>query len=116
MKNFIVLISMLFCATLSYAQSATPFDKDIHISFEKYKIVVEPKDYEIYSCDFSILPKGGDLVGPYKVKGELSTSKEVMKAIGHARPGDRVYIEGVLVRDKKTGAMRHAVGTSYEVK
>ncbi len=53
--------------------------------------------FVVTSYSFSMLPKRGELLGPYKVKGPWlkKTSKEVRQLIERARPGDRIFIEDI---------------------
>lgn len=53
--------------------------------------------FVVTSYSFSMLPKRGELLGPYKVKGPWlkKTSKEVRQLINRAKPGDRIFIEDI---------------------
>ena len=53
--------------------------------------------FVVTSYSFSMLPKRGELLGPYKVKGPWlkKRNKEVRQLINRARPGDRIYIEEI---------------------
>lgn len=51
----------------------------------------------VTSFQFSILPKRGELIGPFTVNGSplFSANKQVEEAIKRSKPGDRVYFEEI---------------------
>jgi hypothetical protein len=52
--------------------------------------------FVVTSFQFSTLPKHSDLIGPYTVNSsKWENSKDVMQAIGRAKPGDKVFIEEI---------------------
>lgn len=52
--------------------------------------------FKVTAFDFSVLPKRGDLIGPYHVSNALfSSSKEVEAARNRLKPGDKVFIEEI---------------------
>ncbi len=52
--------------------------------------------FNITAFEFSLLPKRGELIGPFKVNGALfSSNKQVTDAINRAKPGDKVFIEEI---------------------
>lgn len=64
--------------------------------------------FVVTSYEFSMLPKRGELLGPYKVQGPyLKKDKNVAQLIDRAKPGDRVYIEEIRARgpDGRTRAL-----------
>jgi gliding motility-associated protein GldM len=64
--------------------------------------------FQVTSFEFSMLPKRGELIGPFKVTGaKWTTNKQVMDAIGRAKPGDKVFFEEIRAvgPDKRTRAL-----------
>ncbi|MCB0699256.1 MAG: gliding motility protein GldM, partial [Chitinophagaceae bacterium] len=62
--------------------------------------VLENFDFDtrfvVTSYEFSMLPKRGELLGPYKVNGPyLDKDRNVNDLRNRAKPGDRVYIEEI---------------------
>lgn len=65
--------------------------------------VLENFDFEakfrIVSFEFSVLPKGREILGPYKVANpggcRFTANPDIQKAMGQLRPGDKVFIEGI---------------------
>jgi len=52
--------------------------------------------FVVQSFTFSMLPKRGEYIGPFAVKGPLfKGNTQVMQAIDRARPGDKVFIEDI---------------------
>ncbi len=52
--------------------------------------------FQITGFEFSLLPKRGELIGPFKVNGALfSSNKQVTDAINRAKPGDKVFFEEI---------------------
>lgn len=75
----------------------------------KFKIQIAPAavlegfdfdaKFKIIEFNFSTLPKGRDIVGPYKVSNpngcRFNDNASVAKAISMLRPGDKVFIEDI---------------------
>ncbi|RYE24155.1 MAG: gliding motility protein GldM [Sphingobacteriales bacterium] len=52
--------------------------------------------FQVSSFQFSMLPKRGELIGPFTVNGPVfSSNKQVQDAINRCKPGDRVYFEEI---------------------
>jgi len=55
--------------------------------------------FQIRELQFSMLPKGGDYVGPYTVKGasgvKFSFNPDVQKVLSRLKAGDKIFIEGI---------------------
>lgn len=52
--------------------------------------------FQVTEYSFSMLPRRGELIGPYQVNSPyLDRNPEVKAAIERARPGDRIYIEEI---------------------
>lgn len=52
--------------------------------------------FKVTAFDFSLLPKRGELIGPYHINGAyFNLNKQVLDAIGRARPGDKVFFEEI---------------------
>lgn len=52
--------------------------------------------FVVTSFEFSMLPKRGELIGPFKVDGALfSKNKQVVDAIARCKPGDKVFFEEI---------------------
>ncbi len=64
--------------------------------------------FVVTSFDFSMLPKRGELIGPFKASNALfSSNKAITDAIARARPGDRIYLEEIraIGPDKRSRAL-----------
>jgi gliding motility-associated protein GldM len=52
--------------------------------------------FVVTSFSFSMLPKRGEYIGPFNVKGPLfKSSAQVMQAIERTHPGDKIFIEDI---------------------
>ncbi len=55
--------------------------------------------FKVTAFEFSMLPKGRDIIGPFKTVSQVGcrfTDKpEIQKAMQMARPGDKIFIEGI---------------------
>lgn len=50
----------------------------------------------VTSFEFSMLPKRGELIGPFKANSPLfSNNKAIVDAISRSKPGDRIYLEEI---------------------
>ena len=61
--------------------------------------------YVVTYFDFSVVPKRGEPIGPYQVRGaKFDTNKQVADAINRLTPGDKVFIEEIqaIGPDKQT--------------
>ena len=57
---------------------------------------------------FSMLPKRGELIGPFNVKGPLfESNKQVQDAINRTKPGDKIFLEEIRAKgpDGRTRAL-----------
>ncbi|MBS1777902.1 MAG: gliding motility protein GldM [Bacteroidetes bacterium] len=79
------MLSSLFKAQLGVLAALDNFDFDAR--------------FVVTSFDFSIVPKRGEMIGPFPVKGaRFDANKQVPDAINRLRPGDKVYIEEIKAR------------------
>jgi gliding motility-associated protein GldM len=65
--------------------------------------VLENFDFDarfvVTSFDFSVVPKRGEAIGPFSVKGSrFDANSQVVAAISRLKPGDKVYIEEIKAR------------------
>lgn len=75
--------------------------------------VLDGFDFEarfiVNSFQFSMLPKRGELIGPFQVSGSplFSANKQVQDAIARSKPGDRIYLEEIrgVGPDKRSRAL-----------
>jgi gliding motility-associated protein GldM len=55
--------------------------------------------FKIIAFELSMLPKGRDIMGPFKTTSQVgcrfTDKEEIKKAMNMARPGDKVFIEGI---------------------
>lgn len=52
--------------------------------------------FRVTTFQFSMLPKRGELIGPFTVNSALfSANKQVEEAISRSKPGDRIYFEEI---------------------
>jgi gliding motility-associated protein GldM len=52
--------------------------------------------FQVTAFEFSMLPKRGELIGPFKVNGaRFDQNKQVQDAINRSKPGDRIFIEEI---------------------
>lgn len=52
--------------------------------------------FRVTAFDFSVLPKRGELIGPFKVNGaRFDASQQIKQAIERLKPGDKVFIEEI---------------------
>lgn len=61
--------------------------------------------YVVTYFDFSVVPKRGEPIGPYQVRGaKFDINKQVSDAINRLKPGDKVFIEEIqaIGPDKQT--------------
>lgn len=64
--------------------------------------------FVVTSYQFSMLPKRGELIGPFQVNSPLfDNNKQVADAINRAKPGDRIYLEEIrgIGPDKRSRAL-----------
>lgn len=61
---------------------------------------------EVIEFTFSMLPKGQDFVGPYKVKGTHLTPEIIKKIQELEDPQGKIFIENIRVREVD-GTIRH---------
>jgi gliding motility-associated protein GldM len=55
--------------------------------------------FQVTSFQFSVLPKRGELIGPFSATTALfSSNKQIEEAIKRCKPGDRVYFEEIKAR------------------
>ncbi len=55
--------------------------------------------FVVTSFDFSVVPKRGEAIGPFSVKGaKFDGNSQVVEAIKRLKPGDKVYIEEIKAR------------------
>lgn len=62
----------------------------------------------VTSFDFSMLPKRGELIGPFTVNSpKFDANKQVTDAISRAKPGDKIFLENIRAvgPDKKGRAL-----------
>ncbi|MGN6475734.1 MAG: gliding motility protein GldM [Flavipsychrobacter sp.] len=79
------ILSSIFKAQLGVLAALDNFDFDAR--------------FVVTSFDFSVVPKRGEMIGPFSVKGaRFDGSQTVKDAIGRLRPGDKVYIEEIKAR------------------
>jgi len=101
-----ILVVLMLCGLTGYAQQVA---HDPRVYYKPpFGIMIEPSDWKIISYQLSILPKrGSDLKGPYLIHQKLSDSKEAMEAIGHAKPGDKLFFEEIHAQgpDKRVRSM-----------
>jgi len=77
-----VMLSNQFKVQLGIVASLENFDFDAR--------------FTVTSFQFSMLPKRGELIGPFNVNGALfAANKQVQDAINRAKPGDRIYLEEI---------------------
>ena len=65
--------------------------------------VLENFDFDarlvVTSFDFSVVPKRGEAIGPFSVKGSrFDGNAQVVQSINRLKPGDKVYIEEIKAR------------------
>ncbi|MBL7683565.1 MAG: gliding motility protein GldM [Flavipsychrobacter sp.] len=52
--------------------------------------------FVVTSFDFSVVPKRGEAIGPFSVKGsKFDANPQVIDAIKRCKPGDKIYIEEI---------------------
>jgi hypothetical protein len=52
--------------------------------------------FVVTEFQFSMLPKRGELIGPFNVKGPLfESNKQVQDAINRTKPGDKIFLEEI---------------------
>jgi hypothetical protein len=67
--------------------------------------------FQITTFQFSLLPKRGELIGPFTVTNpngcRFTDSKDIVTAMPRIRPGDRVFIESIKAvgPDKRTRSL-----------
>jgi hypothetical protein len=96
MKELFIILALLVSSS-TYAQQINK-GPVIHSPLD----VPLPVGYSLWSYEISILPKGGDLLGPYVVKNNR-LSPEASKAMAYSKPGDKIYLENIQAKDQKTG-------------
>jgi len=81
-KNSGVMSTSVFKAQLGVVASLKGFDFDAR--------------FVVTSFDFSVVPKRGEYIGPFAVKGPLfKGSAQVAQAMDRLRVGDKVFIENI---------------------
>lgn len=80
--------------------------------------VLENFDFEakyiVQSYEFSMLPKRGDLIGPYKVTGyKLSGNSSMEDALKRAKPGDKLFFDDIVAigPDKRKRSLNSVIFT-----
>ncbi|WP_276132292.1 gliding motility protein GldM [Polluticoccus soli] len=52
--------------------------------------------FQVTEFQYSMLPKRGELIGPFTVRGPLfETNKQVQDAINRCKPGDKIFLEEI---------------------
>jgi len=81
-KNGGGLPSNIFKAQLGVSAALDGFDFDAR--------------FQVTSFEFSMLPKRGELIGPFKSNtARFDNNKQIADAINRCKPGDRIYIEEI---------------------
>jgi len=89
-----VMPSNIFKAQLGIVAALENFDFDTR--------------FIVTSFDFSMLPKRGELIGPFTVNSpKFDANRQVTDAISRAKPGDKIFLENIRAvgPDKKSRAL-----------
>ena len=112
---FLLLLSVVLCTATAFAQKQVPYKivafgqngaKDIKITYDQIlknnKITCENKNFEVISFAISFLPKNGEYLGPFTIKGDQITGGVLnsFKKIRESHPPfTKIFIEDVQVRE-----------------
>lgn len=121
MTKILLMIGLQCLATIEYAQSIPRFKAilanatDMYITKEAILaepvVSASPTPSIVTEFTISIMPKRGDLVGPFKISGNRLNEK-VLAQVNRMEGGAKIYIEEVKVR---SGKLYMARNTTYSV-
>ena len=120
MKKIILTSALVLGGMITYAQSTMKFTSFLANNTGKTittesimaepKVAASPTPSTVSSFKISILPAKKDLIGPYTIKGNMLTQRE-LDAIKTLKAGDKIYIEDVKVTSGKEYAASSVVYT-----
>ena len=64
------------------------------------RLIVDPQTNKVVSFTFSMLPKGRDLIGPFKIKGADFTPEIIKTLIEMRDPEGKILIEDIRVMEE----------------